>query len=154
MKHDRLPRQARDNRSPRKIEAGRFLRRSVGSNGGSARARSKLWPRHVRTGASPCYSSTTYACRPGCILGTVLCVSGPACSFARFSEEKSLKSPRVRAGARKLVASFVTCAQGYTEAADKRGSGLTISFVGEQWMAGLVLFTALNTVSSFRIDAV
>jgi hypothetical protein len=86
--------------------------------------------------------------------GTVLCVSGPACSFARFSEEKSLKSPRVRAGARKLVASFVTCAQGYTEAADKRGSGLTISFVGEQWMAGLVLFTALNTVSSFRIDAV
>jgi hypothetical protein len=81
-------------------------------------------------------------------------VSGPACSFARFSEEKSLKSPRVRAGARKLVASFVTCAQGYTEAADKRGSGLTISFVGEQWMAGLVLFTALNTVSSFRIDAV
>ena len=50
--------------------------------------------------------------------------------------------------------SVVTCAQGYTEAADKRGSGLTISFVGEQWMAGLVLFTALNTVSSFRIDAV
>ena len=45
-----------------------------------------------------------------------------------------------------------TCSQGYTQAADKRGTGLTIAFVGEQWMAGLVLFTALNTISNWRLD--
>ena len=81
---------------------------------------------------------------------TVLCVRSS--SFARFSEEKIAEISESQSRCEKTH-SVVACAQGYTEAADKRGSGLTISFVGEQWMAGLVLFTALNTVSSFRIDA-
>ena len=89
--------------------------------------------------------------QPCCIVGTY----GPVCPVQQLCKVFRRKIAEISESQSRCekTHSVVACAQGYTEAADKRGSGLTISFVGEQWMGGLVLFTALNTVSSFRIDA-
>eukprot|EP01046_Picozoa_sp_COSAG06_P005450 COSAG06_NODE_244_length_19215_cov_20.256853_3_plen_168_part_00 len=41
----------------------------------------------------------------------------------------------------------VTFALKYTEASDKRGAGFLPALIGEQWTAGLVIFTAIKAIA-------